>query len=116
MTDTNQTNKMAFANTVADELANVGMDLEDLTDLGPCLPENIREGQFKGACETAERMAKLAKQAADQYNSIAAAIRLEAYRQIGGSAFHSGAYLHQREREAREADKFPKPFIDPDRR
>jgi hypothetical protein len=70
---------MALANTVADALANTGMDLEDITDLAPCLPENIREGQFKKACETAERMAKLAKQAAEQYDRIAAAIRLEAF-------------------------------------
>jgi hypothetical protein len=79
MTDKTKSDKMALANAVADALADTGMDLEDINDLAPCLPEHIREGRFRKACETAERMAKLASEAADQYGRIALAAKMEAY-------------------------------------
>jgi hypothetical protein len=79
MSETTKSDKMALANTVADALAQTALDLEDITDLAPCLPEHIREGRFKKACKGAETLAKLAREAADQYDKIAAAIRLEAY-------------------------------------
>jgi hypothetical protein len=79
MSDTTKSDKMALANTVADALADTGMDLEDMANLAPCLPEHIREGRFKKAVKGAETMAKLAREAAEQYDRIAAAIRLEAF-------------------------------------
>ena len=70
---------MALANAVADALAGAKMDMEDVADLATCLPEYIRESRFKKAYEGAETMARLTRQAADQYDRIAAAIGLEAY-------------------------------------
>jgi len=79
MSDTTKSDKMALADAVADALADTEADLKGVPGHASFLTEYIRAGRFTEACKKAERMAKLARQAADQYDRIAAAIRLEAY-------------------------------------
>ena len=74
----------------------------------PRLAEDV--SQLALALSAAELAAKSARHAALEYDRAAEALRLEVYRQSGGSVVSSGATLHNQERRDREADKITNSF------
>jgi hypothetical protein len=74
----------------------------------PRLTEDV--SQLPLALSAAELAAKSARHAAREYDQAAEALRLEVYRQSGGSVVSSGAALHNREREEEKIDKILNSF------
>ncbi len=91
------TGRVADGNSLAGEAIAVAETVSRLTE----------RGELALALDAADLAAKSARHAARKYTRAADAMRLEGFRQAGGSVVPSGQYLHQREREARGADKFP---------
>ena len=103
-----------------DAAADMLDDGDGLSQQAITVADNVvsltNSGQIVQALDAAERAAKFARDAAVEYTKAADLLRFEAYCQAGHSQFTSGRLLHERERQARADDKFPTPFIAPDRR
>jgi hypothetical protein len=74
----------------------------------PRLAEDV--SQLALALSAAELAAKSARHAALEYDRAAEALRLEVYRQSGGSVVSSGAALHRQRRDADFPNESPDCF------